>query len=130
MKKRKLLKGTAIGAAIAGVMLGGCRPQTVYGPPPDTTDDYDPGTMVVEDVYGPPEYFDSTYESETEESATEATDTTFSPEDMDVEEVYGPPADETRQQAETEKTQPNTYHAEDNMPELVYGPPEYFENMD
>lgn len=81
MKKKKLAVGALIGTAIAGLTLGGCagmHPQTVYGPPPDLTtaetgetdpsasgalepeepDTFDPSSMIVEDVYGPPEFFE------------------------------------------------------------------------
>ena len=103
MKKRKLLKGTAIGAAVAGLALGGCAQiQDVYGPPPDSTDPYDPGTMIVEDVYGPPEYF-------SQEEVTE-----FETTDELNEAVYGPPAEET-------------FDPADEINEDVYGPPEVFD---
>ena len=39
MKKKKILSGVAVGAALAGVVLGGCsnapfQEQDLYGPPP------------------------------------------------------------------------------------------------
>ena len=75
MKKRNLIKGTALGAAIAGAALGlaGCGL-------------FHPGSMDVTDVYGPPVVKDEP------ESETEATDP-FDPSDMSIEAVYGPPED-------------------------------------
>ncbi len=80
MKKKKLAVGAVIGTTLAGLALSGCagmQTQNVYGPPPDTPsgiedpdttganagepeepDTFDPSGMIVEDVYGPPEYFE------------------------------------------------------------------------
>lgn len=92
MKKRKLVTGLGVGAALSGMLFGaGCRPQCVYGPPPDVPDDaaveetaeaqtteFEPGSMSTETVYGPPA-------DETE---------TFDPADMEIEDVYGPPVED------------------------------------
>ena len=98
MKKGVLLKGTAVGAAIAGLVLGGCRHQNVYGPPPDATDDYDPATMAVEAVYGPPEYFESEKGIEASEASESKTQEEKTDESTDADQnlpdpLYGPPSD-------------------------------------
>ena len=89
MKKRKLVTGLGVGAALSGMLFGaGCRPQCVYGPPPDDTavedtqpaetETFEPGSTSPETVYGPPA-------DETE---------TFDPADMEIEDVYGPPVED------------------------------------
>lgn len=129
MKKRKILKGTVIGAAIAGLTLGGCSVQDVYGPPPDATDEFDPTSMVVEDVYGPPpEAFESTLPEDSDQQTNAAPDTTDDPTDMDEGNLYDPPADPTDEE-ETE-TRTSVYRPEDEAVELVYGPPSYFTDND
>lgn len=84
MKKmgKKLILGTAF--AVASVAAAGCgsAPPSVYGPPPEATEEpssdtllppeteYDPGVNIPEAVYGPPpdetinssEYFDPSTE--------------------------------------------------------------------
>ena len=88
MKKRKLVTGLGVGAALSGMLFGaGCRPQCVYGPPPDDTavedtqpaetETFEPGSTSPETVYGPP---------------TEAS--TFDPANMEIEDVYGPPVED------------------------------------
>ena len=97
-RRKKLVKGAALGAALTGAALGltGCSslyPQTVYAPPPDgpapfseETTVFDPADMPVEDVYGPPvEAPDGFDESEEEADAFDETT-------MPVETVYGPPS--------------------------------------
>ena len=65
MKKKKILSGVAVGAAMAGVMLSGCAGcanlvQDLYGPPPDEESGYS-RQLTEEDLpsnaetlYGPP----------------------------------------------------------------------------
>ena len=74
MKKRKIIKGAALGAALTGAALGlsGCA--------------FHPGNMDVTDVYGPPIVQD---EPETQT----APPADFDPSDMPIEAVYGPPED-------------------------------------
>ena len=90
MKKRKVIAGVAVGAALAGLTVGGfafcgMTQQNLYGPPPDYSErqseslseeesrraweeasaeaqpdeTFDPSEMEVQDVYGPPEYFEN-----------------------------------------------------------------------
>ena len=105
MKKRKILKGAAIGASLAGVLLGGCKgvPQDLYGPPP------------AEALYGPP--------SETEILTEGPTDEELSP----AQTLYGPPADEKTEAdfgEETDETQPDvTDEADLSKAMPLYGPP-------
>ncbi len=108
MKKRRIIKGLGVGAALSGMLFGaGCNPQCVYGPPPDVPDEtaveeteeaqttgFEPGSMSTETVYGPP-----------------AEETTFAPADMELQNAYGPPP-------ETTGFDPADMEIED-----VYGPP-------
>ena len=91
MKRKELVTGMALTAAIAGAALTftGCgfsRPEVLYGPPPEV--EYDPSEEEIEDVYGPPPF---------EEDVEEPDDTDIdTPDDYDpgeelIEAVYGPP---------------------------------------
>lgn len=72
--KKRIITGAAA-ALTAAVSLGACG---MYGPPPQ------------QNVYGPPEYFES--ETETEMTTTELTSSdTYDPVDSEIECVYGPP---------------------------------------
>lgn len=117
MKKRKFMKGLGIGAAFTGMLFGAaCRPQCVYGPPPETdpqgaaaesqpaeTSAFEPGGTSVETVYGPP----------TEETA-------FDPANMEIEDVYGPPVED---EPETEAAQTEAFNPADMTAAPLYGPP-------
>lgn len=90
MKKKKIMTGVAVGAALAGVVLGGCaRVQNLYGPPPDTEDalesetPYEGELSQEETLYGPPGETDSVPEAEI---PSDAELSTAAP-------LYGPPPD-------------------------------------
>ena len=108
MKKKKILTGVAIGAALTGVMFGGCgRVQDLYGPPPETDDpvlqsETDP-SAAMETLYGPPA--DLTTESE-------------EPQTADVETTGSQTAEE-----ETASTELQTQESEINTAAPLYGPP-------
>ena len=129
MKKRKLVKGLGVGAALSGLLFGaGCHPQCVYGPPPtDEPEETDPGETdtepasfeptenIPEPVYGPPEWFDS---SENENVV-----------------VYGPPEwftedeteesgeESTEEEKETRTIEPETLDPGTNINDPLYGVP-------
>lgn len=114
-------------------------PAPLYGPPPelesDTTEtEYQPVSDTPEDVYGPPDWYET--ESEIlpqpdygpppiwETDMTEITETT-------PETVYGPPVWFDPKEEETDPTEEITettteYQPETDEPVCVYGPPEYF----
>ena len=72
--KKRIITGAAA-ALTAAVSLGACG---MYGPPQQ------------QNVYGPPEYYES--ETETEMTTTELTSSdTYDPVDSEIECVYGPP---------------------------------------
>ena len=105
MKKKKIMTGMAVGAALAGLMLGGCGgggAQGLYGPPP-------------EDLYGPPP--DTDYY---EESETDVDENDFSSEQT----LYGPPADETTTQDETVSDGTLAPSEEDTVQPLYGAPPD------
>ena len=106
MKKKKIMSGVAIGAALAGVMLGGCdmlEPQDLYGPPPDTVPGYELTTeedlaSPEETLYGPPADTDAESggdlsEEETADEQTQEADfpTVELSSSSDAEVLYGPP---------------------------------------
>ena len=72
-KKKLAFAAVFAAGAAAAAVLSGCRPETVYGPPPEEPEDPE----IVETVYGPPEDFG--YSS-------------FDPDENEPEEVYGPPS--------------------------------------
>ncbi|HCJ40156.1 MAG TPA: hypothetical protein DHV89_00430 [Ruminococcus sp.] len=53
-------------------------------------DSYDPSEEEIEDVYGPPEYFNGEEEEEVEEAVSEA-DNSYDPSEEERQYVYGPP---------------------------------------
>ena len=53
-------------------------------------DSYDPSEEEIEDVYGPPEYFNGEEEEEEEEAVSEA-DNSYDPSEEERQYVYGPP---------------------------------------
>jgi hypothetical protein len=104
MKKKKIMTGVAIGAALTGVVFGGCgRVQNLYGPPPETDEPVfqseTDSSSTMETLYGPP----ADLTTETDESkATEPGVTEFQaeenmkeaqPEPSTAAPLYGPPAD-------------------------------------
>ena len=104
MKKKKIMTGVAIGAALTGVVFGGCGlVQNLYGPPPETDEpvfqsETDPSSTM-ETLYGPPA--DLTTEAD-ESKATEpdVTESQTEEEPTDAQSeldtaapLYGPPAD-------------------------------------
>ncbi len=104
MKKKKIMTGVAIGAALTGVMFGGCgRVQDLYGPPPELEESLvqteTDSAFTMETLYGPPadvttqadvsnETEPDVTESQTEEEPTDAQSEldTAAP-------LYGPPPD-------------------------------------
>ena len=125
MKKSpvKLIVGTTIAATAINATSCFVAPQNVpeavYGPPEYFESTFDPSNNVPEDVYGPPEWFEGTEEEAgqqqtlSETSGAEATGPgTGSVEDVDIE-------DETE----------TAYDPEENIPVAVYGPPEWFSNQ-
>ena len=110
MKKKKILTGVAIGAALTGVVFGGCgQVQDLYGPPPELDEpvlqaETDPASTT-EVLYGPPA--DLTTEAEdsqvTDAQTTksqfaeeETASTEYSTQESEINTampLYGPPAD-------------------------------------
>ena len=106
MKKKKILSGVAVGAALAGVMLGGCsggpfQEQDLYGPPPESDTVIESPTdeelSVPETLYGPPPQEDTSIESETEGEAQDTEETASLESELSEEDpskavpLYGPP---------------------------------------
>ncbi len=119
MKKRRLIKGLGVGAALTGAALGltGCNfhPNNmevteVYGPPIVQDDpeyetaaptDYDPENAAIEAVYGPPPE-EGSIPVDTPEETDTAQAEDFDPETMTTVPLYGPPWDNS--QSPTEET--------------------------
>jgi len=81
----------------------------------------------MEDVYGPPSFWDPDLEETPEETAGETKAEilpapSFNPEDEIPEAVYGPP-----EWFEPIPVEPSEYDPDSNMMQLMYGPPSYFE---
>lgn len=110
MKKKKILTGVAIGAALTGVMFGGCgQVQDLYGPPSETDESVlqtETGTVLSMEA-GSVFTADSTAESEEPQTTDVETEEAQTTEDviastaLPVPEsepdtampLYGPPAD-------------------------------------
>ncbi len=104
MKKKKIMTGVAIGAALTGVVFGGCgRVQHLYGPPPEPEDSVfqteTAPSATMETLYGPSA--DVTTQAD-ESNETEPGVTEFQaeenlkeaqPEPSTAAPLYGPPAD-------------------------------------
>lgn len=104
MKKKKILSGVAVGAALAGVVLGGCsnapfQEQDLYGPPPESDlvieSPTDEELSEIEALYGPPPQEDTSAESEAETQNAEETQPTeaerSNEETTTAMPLYGPP---------------------------------------
>ena len=115
MKKKKILSGVALGAAMAGMMLSGAgctnQVQDLYGPPPDTEPGFteqlteDDLASPAETLYGPPADLGTeasadalpSEEGENENTEKEQTDESEAPSEEErstAAPLYGPPPSE------------------------------------
>lgn len=120
MKRKELVTGLALGAAITGaaVAFTGCRNEKI------------------EAVYGPPDAFEKPVEQEEpadaedpeaddQEGGTDAPELIddYDPSLDEIEEVYGPPSMFDDYDEEGNVYNQTAYNPEDELIEAVYGPP-------
>ena len=91
MKKKKIVAGVAVGAAVAGLTLGGVLMHdmthpSLYGPPPDYSERQSESESVSAFLRESEEASAAAASAEETESETE-----FDPSEMEIQDVYGPP---------------------------------------
>ena len=130
----KKSKKTALTAAIFATAMNftACTSpdvdvQTEYGAPIATPEEtYQPEEEMPQDVYGPPEYFDSTTEQETAETLEEVSE---EPETENPPEETGENLEALDEESEPETPETTKkYNPRINIPQTVYGPPRYYDN--